>query len=168
MSWQSKVALVIGVSVFLAWLLPGLFPSDETRIRRSLKRLSETLTLSTEDGNISKISKASRFPGFFTTNVVVDLGENRWQGTALHGRSTLADAFKNTLFRLKTSQVEFKGTAVKVGPGKQSANVRLDAHATIDIEPQPLIWAFSLEFHKTNDGWKIHKATRQTVFRRQI
>lgn len=164
-----KNFLLLGAAALAALMLgQALLRSPEQVIRRKIDRLMLTVSLKSDDGNLTKAAKINRFGDFFTRDVKVNLGDIRWTSSVFNSRAELRDAFKNTVMRLKFANVQASDITIEVAKNSLSARVQLLVEAAIDIEERPLRWNLQLNYEKTEEGWRIRRVRRESVFRQQI
>ncbi|HEY4952605.1 MAG TPA: hypothetical protein VII71_04365, partial [Verrucomicrobiae bacterium] len=64
------LAVIVALGVWL-WLI--LFPGPEKIIRKQLAKLAQTVSFSSNEGNLVRMAGAENVGGFFSTNAEVNL-----------------------------------------------------------------------------------------------
>jgi len=147
----------------LAWML---WPEgDESAIRRRLHELTAEANESARDG-LGTVAKAARIGGYFTDDVVVDLGK----GTALiSGRDTVIGMAARLQPRTASLAVAVEDISVAKRTGTAIADVSLTATFTRrDVSPrEQTIDAreFALEMRKEDGEWRIARVAAVDTLR---
>jgi hypothetical protein len=157
------LAAIVVVGIVLAWRTWG--SSDERAIRQRLGALTVDINRTTGDG-LGAVAHAADLAGFFTDDVVVDLGE----GTSpIVGRATLVGMASRLQRRTAAFRLRFDDTAVRLGPDRTTADVALtasfvqradgtDADSTDARE-------FALALTKQAGVWRIARVTAVDTLR---
>ncbi len=150
-------ALAAVLCVFLVWQRWG--SADERAVRSRLTALAGDLNRPGGEG-LAAVSRAADIGGYFTDDVVVDLGE----GTSpIVGRSTLVGMAARLERRTSDANVRFDDVGVTFGRGPGLADVSLTASfaRAADASGQASIDAreFVLEMTQASGQWRIARAS---------
>jgi SnoaL-like domain len=163
----------VGIAAVLAagvWGWHTWRPGDERAIRRQLDRLADTVNeiLPEQAAGVGSVARAAQVGGFFTEDVVVDLG----QGFApMHGRETVIAMAARLPSGPGSFTLRFDDVTVTVDPATSLADVRLAATLTArnqssgerTVDAREL----QLAMRKTDSVWRITHVTAVDALRRQ-
>lgn len=150
-------ALAAALCVFLVWQRWG--SADERAVRSRLTALAADLNRPGGEG-LAAVQRAADIGGYFTDEVVVDLGE----GTSpIVGRSTLVGMAARLERRTSDANVRFDDVGVTFGRGPGLADVSLTVSfaRAADASGQGSIDAreFALEMTKASGQWRIARVS---------
>jgi SnoaL-like protein len=150
------LAAVVSLGLFVAWRLWR--SDDEHAIRQRLEALTAEINSTVNDG-LGTVARAADIGSYFTSNVVVDLGEG---AAPIVGRTTLVGMASRLERRTAAFRLRFDDIGVRVGPGATAAAVTLTAsfvqRAGDDGEAMDAR-EFQLGMEKVSGAWCIARVT---------
>jgi hypothetical protein len=160
-----KAALILIAMVVVSWTVWRLFPSDETKIRRELQKLSELATFTGKEGNFKRVAAASRLADHFTVNaeIVVQVAGVDLQG--LHGRAEIQQVALAGMARAGGVKVDLYDMVVKVAPDKLNATTELTAKITPTGERDFFLQELRFQMKKEDSQWLIDRVETMQTFK---
>ena len=153
----------IAVLAFLAY--QKFFPGEETKIRKLLKNVTDTVSFEANEGNLSKIAALTKLGGYFSPDVVLAVHTPGGRVQEIQGREELLEHAKAARFTLASLKIEFVDISVSVDPSKEMATTELTAKATIPTEKDFFVQELKLGLKKLDDQWRISRVETVRVFR---
>jgi hypothetical protein len=153
--WSRLVALAIFVLLAI-WFVLAFFPSDEQKIKEQLTRLAETVSVTNEEGNISRGIKASRASGYFTPEISFEVEGPRDQVPPISNGTELQQSLMQLFSTTRNVEVKFLDLFIKISDDKVSATALATAVVRLNNEPQPSAQELKLHLQKEKGQWLIH------------
>ena len=146
------LAVIVALGVWL-WLI--LFPGPEKMIRKQLAKLAQTVSFSSNEGNLVRMAGAENVGGFFSTNAEVNLDLPGREPAVFTGRAEVTQAALASRQATGSLIVKLLDVKVTVAPDKQSAVVDLTVETTLADERDPIIEPMRSTFQKIEGQWLI-------------
>lgn len=145
-------AVVLALGLFL---YQRLFPNEERRLLRLLDDLAAAASIPAGEKDLTRLNKAARLAGFFTTDteITVDLGP--WQGRVIHGRDELLQLVLSARANAGEVQVQFVDPNITVD--EDAATVHATGFARVAGQSDPHVQELKLHFIRSGGPWKIHR-----------
>lgn len=145
-------AVVLALALFL---YPRLFPSEERRLLRLLDDLAAAASIPAAEKDLTRLNKAARLAGFFTTDteITVDLGP--WQGRVIQGRDELLQLVLTA--RANAGEVNVKFVDPNVTVTDDTATVHATGFAKLAGQSDPAVQEMKLHFTRSGRSWKIRR-----------
>lgn len=161
MKSATRIAALV-ILVGLGWLgWKHFFPSEETRIRRLLDDLAQTVSIPPGRSTVAAGLAVDKLLNYVTPDIeaVFDVrGEGQF---TLSGREEVRDAAMAAHRNLSNLKVEFLGINISVAAGKQEATVELTVKATESGTKEFFVQEMQLHLRKQDNRWRVYRA--QTV-----
>jgi len=148
------VALLVGG--YFLW--QGLFPGDETRIRRQLKELAEAASFTATEAPLAKLTNAARVANFFTVDGTVEVEPWGYRRLVLSGRDELRQAAVGARNAVAALVVRFENVAVTLTPDRSRATVRLTLLGRTSEQTEMQSQEMRFEMIRTDGDWLIGRA----------
>jgi hypothetical protein len=166
----SRVIVLVALAAVGVWLWTIFFPSPEKIIRKRMVKLAQDVSFSQDENNLIKIAEAQNVPGFFSSNVEVNITIPGHEQQTMTGRDEIRTAALASRQAATDLDVKFPDVSVTVAPDRNSAtaDVTMDAtmDATISGERDAIIQELNITFQKTDGQWLISRVeTVQAVSR---
>jgi hypothetical protein len=162
----SRFATIAAIAVLAFLAYQKFFPREETKIRKLLKNVTDTISFEANEGNLSKIAALSKLGGYFSPDVVLAVHTPAGRVQEIQGRDELLEHAKAVRFTLASAKFEFVDDTVTVDPSKETATVELTAKATIPTEKDFFVQELKLGLKKLDGQWRISRVETVRVFRR--
>ena len=161
---QVVVALLVLSAVVWGWYSRS---GEERAVRRQLDALEETVNESAPEG-LASVGRAAQIGGFFTLDVVVDLG----RGSApIQGRDTVIALAARFQPRAEGHVLEIDDVTVDVDEGGSGAGVNLVATLVGRQDPSggraTDARELQLRMIKSDGTWRIARVTAVDALRRE-
>ncbi len=165
MTGYAKIALasLAVLGILLAWRTWG--SSDERAIRQRLEALTVDINTTAGEG-LDGVAHAAALAGFFSDDVVVDLGEG---ASPIVGRATLVGMASRLQRRTAAFRLRFDDVGVRLGPDRTTADValtasfvqRADGTGADSMDARE----FALTLTKRSGEWRIARVTAVETLR---
>jgi hypothetical protein len=151
------------LGIVLLWRSWG--SSDERAIGHRLDALTADINTTGGEG-LGAVAHAADLGGFFTDDVVVDLGEG---ATPIVGRATLVGMASRLQRRTAAFRLRFDDVGIRLGPDRTTAEVALTASFVrrVDGADDESMDAreFALALTKQSGVWRIARVTAVDTLR---
>jgi len=151
----SRLALLAAAAALGCWLWTVLFPSPEKLVLRKISGLATTATISASDGNLTRATKVSNFIGYFASDAEISFDMTGYPARTLSGRDEIRDAARNGFTGLTTLNVQFLDVSVRVGAGKQTADVGCTARVNAGDKRDYGVQELHFQLKKIDGDWLI-------------
>jgi SnoaL-like domain len=162
----SRVIVLVALAAVGVWLWTIFFPSPEKIIRKQMVKLAQDVSFSQDENNLIKIAEAQNVPGFFSSNVEVNITIPGHEQQSMTGRDEIRTAALASRQAATDLDVKFPDVNVTVAPDRNSATADVTMDATISGEHDAIIQELNITFQKTDGQWLISRVeTVQAVSR---
>ncbi len=156
-----RLVLLAAVAGLGCWLWTIFFPGPEKLILKKIASLASTTTFSAADGNLTRATKAGNFISFFSTDVEISIDTPELGAHTLSGRDEIRDTARAVFASLATLNVEFLDVTVRLGAGRQTADVSCTARVNAGDKKDFGVQELHFQLKKIDGAWLITRA--QTV-----
>lgn len=150
-----RLVLFAALLALGVWLWFILFPSPEKIIRQRLTELARNASFSPTEGGLARLATAQRLPGFFATNVEVNIDVPGRVQHRLLGRDEIQQAALGARSNLSGLKVTFPDINITVAADKQSAVADITVEANIAGERDSIVQEMKFTFQQTGGKWLI-------------
>lgn len=150
-----RLVLLAGLAALGFWLWTVLFPSPEKVILKKIARLAATATISAQDSNLTRAGKAANLVGFFTTDAEIVLDAPELGNRTLSGREEIRETALGGFASVKTLNVQFLDVTVRLGAGKQTAEVNCTAKVNAGDSKDYGVQELHFQLKKVDGNWLI-------------
>jgi len=147
---------VAAAAVFWLWTI--LFPSPEKLVLKKISQLAATATFTGNDGNLTRAAKVSNFIGFFSTDAEITIDAPELGVHTLSGRDEIREAAARGFTGLAALNVQFLDVGVRIGPGKQTAEVSCTARVNGNDKKDYGVQEMRFQLKKIDGDWLITRA----------
>lgn len=152
--------LLAGVFVVVRWL----FPSDESQIRDIIRRAAVAASVTREEGQLGRLTKAAELASLCTEDIQVRVDAIGLRG-GLDGRDQVRSAGVQLgttfgTYRIIPANVQIR--ELSDDKAKVSMTARFEGAAPADIDAQE----FALHFRKQGGKWRIGLVETVRLLRR--
>jgi hypothetical protein len=137
------------------WLWFVLFPSPEKVIHKRLVALANTVSFSSNQGNLVRLAGAQNLGFFFSTNIEVNIDVPGHERHVFVGRSEIIQAALAARSAVGGLTVKFPDINITVTPDKQSAVADLTVEAHISGQQDPIVQEMKFTLQKTDGEWLV-------------
>jgi cytoskeletal protein RodZ len=139
------------------WLWTVFFPSPEKVIRNEFTSLAHDVSFSQDENNLIKIAHAQSVPGFFSSNVVINITVPGHEQQMIVGQDQIEQAVLASHQAATDLQVKFPDVNVTVAADKQSATADVTVDASVSGEKNAILQELNFSFQKVGRQWLIDK-----------
>lgn len=157
MKMVSRLILAVALAALAVWLWTVFFPSPEKIIRKRLAKLAQDASFSQGENDLVKIATAQNIPGFFSSNVEVNITIPGHEQQQMAGREEVRTAAIASRTAATDLDVKFPDVNVTVAPDKSSATADVTVDATVSGERDSIVQELKITFQKTDGDWLINK-----------
>lgn len=150
-----RLALLLVLAALGYWLYTVLFPNPETVIRKRLNSISELVSFTGREGNISRIASVQQLVGYFSTAVEVRVDSPAHAEHTFSGKDEIQQALLGLRAHLGGLEVKFLDPQVQLNPDKTTATVQTTATARVAGERDLFIQELQIGFAKNDGQWLI-------------
>jgi hypothetical protein len=162
----SRVFVLVALAALGVWLWTIFFPSPEKIIKKQMLKLAQDASFSQGENNLIKIAEAQNVPGFFSSNVEVNITIPGHEQQTMTGRDEIRTEALASRQAATDLDIKFPDVNVTVSPDRNSATADVTMDATISGERDAIIQELNITFQKTDGQWLISRVeTEQAVSR---
>jgi len=158
MKLVSRLVLLAAVITLGWWLWGVCFPSVEKVVAKRMASLAKTVSFSADAGNVTRLAKASDFPGYFSVDAEISVDDPELGVHTLSGRDEIRDAGNGGFAVLPGLKVTFLDTTVTVGPDKQVADVSCTLRVVVGNDKDYGVQEMHFQLKKIDGDWLITRA----------
>jgi hypothetical protein len=150
-----RLVLAAGLIAFGVWLWFILFPSPEKVIHKRLVALANTVSFSSNQGNLARLAGAPNLGDFFSPDVEVDINVPGRVQERLMSRQEIVQATVGARSTISWLKVKFPDINITVAPDKQSAVADLTVEARVSGRQDPIVQEMKFTLQKTDGKWLV-------------
>lgn len=159
-----KVVIALALIGAIVWVVSLLFPSEETKIRRELLKLSERASFTGQEGNFKSVATASSLASQFAPDaeIIVEVpgrGLRTWRGRP-EIQQTVFGAMKSGI----TVKIEFYDFVVTVAPDELTATVELTAKIYAANNLDSVLQELQFQMSNGESGWIVEQIKTLQTF----
>ena len=150
-----RVVLLAALAALGVWLWTVLFPNPEKIIRRQLGEVAKHASFTANEGNLARLASAQALPGYFATNVEVNISTRDGNRHDFVGREQIRQAALASRSEVSSLSVKFLDVDVAVASNKQSATADLTLDAGISGQQHAIVQEVKITLQKIGGQWLI-------------
>jgi SnoaL-like domain len=150
-----RLLLFAGLLALGYWAWTAAFPNPRKAVLRRLEKLAQLASFPAGEGQLAKLANVQRIGGFFSDQVVVNLGGQEAEARTFNNRDELMQAVQAGRMAFSSVRVQVLNPKVEMTPGNQEAIV--GAVLTVDVsgEKDSVVADLKIEMKKIDGDWLI-------------
>jgi hypothetical protein len=150
-----RLLALAGLMALGYWMWTLAHPNPRKVIWRRLERLAQLASFSTNEGQLAKLADVQRIGGFFSDQVVVNVGAPGAETHSFNDRDDLIQSMQAARMAVTSLQAKFLGPKIEVDPGKTEAIVGVVLTADVGGEKDAWVLDLKIEMKKIDGDWLI-------------
>jgi hypothetical protein len=150
-----RFVLAAALVAFGVWLWMVLFPSPEKVIHKRLVALANTVSFSSNQGNLARLAGVPNLGDFFSVNVEVNIDVPGRVQERLMSRQEIVQAALAARSAVGGLTVKFPDINITVAPDKQSATADLTVEINVSNQRDPIVQEMKFTLQKTDGKWLV-------------
>ena len=156
-TWLVRGVVLAMLVVAGIWGWRVLHPGPEQVIRKQLTELATVASFGSNEGSLTRLSKAQKLTTFCTSDVAITVEVPGGSQQSFNGREEVLQVAAGAKSVVGSLKVEFLDTAVTVQPGQPIAFATLTARGNVSGEPDFLVQELKFTFKKIDGHWLISR-----------
>lgn len=150
-----RLVLLAAVAALGCWLWTIFFPGPEKLILKKIAGLAATATFDASDSNVTRAVKVGNLIAYFAVAAEINVDVPELGAHTLSGRDEIRDAARAMFASLATLNVEFLDVTVRLGAGKQTADVSCTARVNAGDKKDFGVQELHFQLKKIDGAWLI-------------
>lgn len=150
--------IVLALTVALGfWVCRILFPDDTAVIQKLLVEMAEDASFDSNEGQLTKISKAGKLANYFTVDAKIDVKPWSYHQVSVSGRTEIRQAAVGARSTIASLVINVDRIKVVVATDRESAQANLSLTARSGAREEPWIEGMEIQLSRINGAWLISR-----------
>jgi len=152
-----RLILVVILAALGFWLYTVFFPNLEKVVLKRVASLAKTVTVTPNDGNITRAAKVSSIISYFSTDAEIHVEGPEIGNKSITGRDEIREIAAGGMANVSSLSVQFDDATAHIGADKQSAEVDCTARVSVKDSKDFGIQELHIQLKKIDGDWLITK-----------